>query len=383
MKVALRITVTWLVLGCPLISSAELPSNNNPDNQIRFATSEGAAARRAQLVRFIWAGGLPEKRLPKVTEDVGAEAFKEHLKGLDQSLVARVDRLEVDILGITSRSYLIHPAKSSERPRLGIVHAGHSPPGNYIKTDYIDSIHIFLKRGGSAAMMHMPQRGWNDDKTAKLPNGKEPVIGFRGAHASHAAVVKLPDHDSSLAPGAGFQPFLEPVILCINHWAAISKGEPDVTMIGLSGGGWTTHMAAALDMRIRLSVPVAGSYPLYLRNKDKGSVGDLEQFFGPMYNEDIAPDGSGGGVATWLEVYALGGHGKGRRQIMVTARYDSCCFRGLPEETVDTFKDIVARTVQKLGHGKWEHVLDTTHRSHQISPWILTNVIEPSLRDNK
>lgn len=368
------------MLAFPLVSYSELPTNNNPENQIRFTTVEEAAGRRSQLVNFIWESGLPEERLPEVTEDIGTVALKEHLKGLDQSLVDRINRLEMNVIGISSFAYMVHPSRSSDTPRLGIVHAGHSPLGSYIKRDYIDSIHIFLKKGFSVAMMHMPQRGWNVDKTAELPNGKEVTIGLGGAHASHGAIVKLPDKDSSLAPGAGFRPFLEPVIVCINHFFSISKGTPGVTMIGLSGGGWTTHMAAALDTRIRLSIPVAGSYPLYLRNKDNASVGDLEQFFVPMYDEDIAPDGSGGGVATWLEVYALGGHGKGRRQVMVTARYDSCCFGGPPEETVDTFKDIVARKAKELGQGQWEHVLDTTHRSHQISPWVLSHVIEPNLR---
>ena len=33
-------------------------------------------------------------------------------------------------------------------------------------------------------------------------------------------------------------------------------------MIGLSGGGWSTTVAAALDPRIGLSLPVAGSVHL-------------------------------------------------------------------------------------------------------------------------
>ncbi len=61
----------------------------------------------------------------------------------------------------------------------------------------------------------------------------------------------------------------------------------------------------------------------------------------------------------------------------VTAQYDSCCFRGDPEETVNTFKDIVAETVKSLGQGRWEHMLDTTHRSHMISPWVFEQVVVP------
>jgi len=63
----------------------------------------------------------------------------------------------------------------------------------------------------------------------------------------------------------------------------------------------------------------------------------------------------------------------------VTAQYDSCCFRGDPEKTVDTFKDIVAESVKTLGQGQWEHRLDTTHRSHMISPWALKEAVAPIL----
>ena len=374
MRRILLITITSIVLGPSVVRSAELPTNNDPNNQIRFATPEEAAARRGKLIRFIWPEGLPTQCQPTVTENVGAEAFKEHLKGVDNSLVRRVDRLETEPLGIRSITYLIHPAKSSDTPRLGIVHAGHSGRGNYMEKSYYDSINLLLSSGFSAAMMHMPLRGWHDDETAELPSGQTLPI-----KTGHNGIIRLPQNESSLAPGAGFRPFLEPVVMCINHWTAVSGGEPDVTMLGLSGGGWATHMAAALDTRIRLSIPVAGAYPLYLRNKDRGSVGDLEQTFGPLYDENIASDGSGGGVATWLEVFALGGFGPGRRQAMVTAQYDSCCFRGDPKKTVDTFKDVVAKSVKTLGQGQWEHRLDTTHRSHQISPSVLKEVVKPTL----
>ena len=378
MKTFILLSLIWAIFGNSSSVFAELPTNNDPTRQIRFASVEEAAARREKLIRFIWSDGLPDCQ-PTVTKNVGEAALKQHLKGVDRSLVKRIDRLELEVLGIRSLAYLIHPAKSSDTARLAIVHAGHSRPGDFIKRDYHDSIHLFLRQGFSAVMMHMPQRGWHDDATAELPNGKTPNVGIS---KGHAAIVNLPKQDSSVALGAGFRPFLEPVVACVNHWMRISDGVTDVLMIGLSGGGWTTHMAAAVDERICLSFPVAGSFPLYLRNNDRGSVGDLEQFFGPLYDENIARDGSGGGVATWLEIYALGGFGEGRRQVMVTAQHDSCCFRGDPEKTVNTFRDVVADCVKLLGRGQWEHKLDTTHRGHMISSWIIREVVAPIVHDS-
>ena len=54
--------------------------------------------------------------------------------------------------------------------------------------------------------------------------------------------------------------FLEPVIRTIN-WAT-KQGYKRVIMIGKSGGGWTTTLIAALDARVALSFPIAGSISL-------------------------------------------------------------------------------------------------------------------------
>lgn len=370
----LTFTIAWAMLVPLVARAADLPTNNDPENQLRFSTANEADARRNQLIRFIWPDGLPNES-PTVTRDVGPEAFAEHLALLEPSLISRVDRLETNVLGFVSLAYLLHPVAPSDPPSLAIVQAGHSKRGDYLEPSYTEPIHLFLERGYAVVMLHMPLKGWHDDGTAVLPNGAvvDPVT-------KHDEIVMLPEHDPSLATGAGFRPFLEPVVACINHWVGLGTGPPDVTMVGLSGGGWTTHMAAALDTRIRLSIPVAGSYPLYLRNgpENRGSVGDLEQFFSPLYDENIAEDGSGGGVATWLEIYALGGYGEERKQVMVTAPQDSCCFYGDPATTVDTFKEIVADSVAGLGKGEWSHVLDTTHEGHMISPWVVENVIEPN-----
>jgi hypothetical protein len=171
------------------------------------------------------------------------------------------------------------------------------------------------------------------------------------------------------------------VVQVINYFQSVTPHAGDVSMMGLSGGGWSTSMMAAPDTRIKLSVPVAGSFPFYLRNVDPNSMGDAEQDNLAMFDENVAADGSGGGVVTWLEVYALGGCGEGRRQIMVSNRYDQF-FSGTAG---DSFKDIVSGLVaQRLGKGKWDYFLDATHgdaahREHLISPHVTDQVLLPAL----
>jgi ABC-type proline/glycine betaine transport system ATPase subunit len=52
--------------------------------------------------------------------------------------------------------------------------------------------------------------------------------------------------------------FLEPVILAVNYAVNVLKYET-IVLMGLSGGGWSTTIAAAVDPRIQLSMPTAGS----------------------------------------------------------------------------------------------------------------------------
>ena len=54
--------------------------------------------------------------------------------------------------------------------------------------------------------------------------------------------------------------FVEPLHLTVNY--ALSLGYKRVVMMGKSGGGWTTTVCAALDPRIHVSFPIAGSIPL-------------------------------------------------------------------------------------------------------------------------
>src|SRR4029434_4019570 len=81
-------------------------------------------------------------------------------------------------------------------------------------------------------------------------------------------------------------------------------------------------------------------------------------------------------VATWLEIYSLGGYGNGRKQIMVTNLFDPCCFSGT---YADGFKAIVSTKVSVLGQGEWGYYRDSTTHMHEISANTLDTIILPAL----
>lgn len=364
----------WLIACASPLLGAE-PTNDQPTTHIRFNTAAEADAKRQQLIDYIWAAGLPTMRLPNVTANVATP------NGIDASLVASVDCLDATVsgLGFHSISYLLHPKNTANVGRLAIVQQGHCPAADGLSYGIGDTANRLLQEGYSVIAMNMPLNGWNMDSTFVV-NGTAITVPSTGVQG-HDDMFQLlcPKY---VGDGPMFRSFLEPVVQGINYFESITPATKDVTMIGLSGGGWTTSMAAAIDTRINLSIPVAGSAPLYVRNRI-GSAADTEQIYTPLYDERINADGSGGGVATWLEIYALGGYGAERRQIMVTIPGEVVGLFGTTWVTDSiygaTVNGLLTDVMDELHEGQWRYAYDVSSTAHQISPWTIDNVIMPAL----
>src|SRR5262245_4090580 len=139
-------------------------------------------------------------------------------------------------------------------------------------------------------------------------------------------------------------------------------------MIGLSGGGWTTTVYAAIDPTIRLSLPVAGTIPLWLRSG--GSVGDTEQTLSSFYQ-----------IAGYPDLYVLGSYGTGRKQVQILNRRDDCCFgerqhqgKASYDDAVREYERQVRLALVKLG-GAFRLEIDEAAPSHMISWNALVNTI--------
>lgn len=362
-------------VGCSTASAAvrtampEMPTNGDPTNQIRFDAPAEADAKRQQLTNWIWPNGLPAA-LPSVQKNI---SNTQDINGITKSLFSSVDRLDADVssMDFHSISYLIHPTNTTHANQLAIVHQGHRYYDGRLSLGIDTTANRLLQEGYTVMLMQMPIKGWNYDSSVVLPGGKTVTFDH---HDKMFQRLTPP----AIADGGVFRFFIEPVVQNINYFKSEVENPGNVAMIGISGGGWTAHLAAAVDPRIKLSIPIAGSAPLYCRSEV--NWGDMEQVYAPLYAEDIGPkpDQSGGGVATWLEIYALGGYGDGRSQIYVTNKREPA--NVFPGEFPDTFKDIVSDLVaEELGKGKWQHVYDTSTTEHQINPWTLDNVILPAL----
>jgi hypothetical protein len=136
--------------------------------------------------------------------------------------------------------------------------------------------------------------------------------------------------------------FMEPIAVSLNYLETsyTADGFPhyrDYSMTGLSGGGWTTTLYAAIDPRIKTSIPVAGSVPMYLRWGS--SLGDGEQTLPELY-----------ALAGYPDLYVLGTAGSDRRQVQVLNRRDRCCFgesAGMYDATANGPWDLAMRGIEK------------------------------------
>jgi hypothetical protein len=192
----------------------------------------------------------------------------------------------------------------------------------------------------------------------------------------HEAIMRLATEGSPL------RFFLEPTALGLNYLQQKSGSESipkyrRFQMVGLSGGGWTTTVYAALDPRIACSVSIAGTLPLYLRFN--GSVGDQEQFEPNFYR-----------LAGYPDLYLLAANGKGRSHIQILNRRDDCCFgeaqhdpkaSGLSyDEMVHLLQAEMKKAAVKIGKATFRLEIDETAPSHMISHHAIEKVLLPELK---
>ena len=227
-------------------------------------------------------------------------------------------------------SHVYHFIPKTPNNKVVLYHQGHNSDIYSIKENVIK----LLDEGYSVLSFCMPLMGLNN---------KKPTINF-----PRFGRIKIKGHRQMkfLNPTNGHpvKYFLEPVIEVLNY-IETNFSYSQISMTGLSGGGWTTALVSAIDTRIQNNFPVAGSNPFYLVSNDPGSWGeDYEHSIPELYR-----------ITNNLELYILGSYGTGRRQVQILNQFDICCYSGVRFRTYD---DILRIRLQKLSLGKFEVFLD-------------------------
>jgi pimeloyl-ACP methyl ester carboxylesterase len=255
--------------------------------------------------------------------------------------------------GFISKICFFHPQKSNGLGIPIIYHTGHGfgmlQEDLYVNYKIADEYHskvidFFLSRGYDVIGIDMPLYGANVYPAEVIEHGTTiPIYG-------HNALFNL-EHP--------FYYFMAPLKSVIDYLEK-EKGWKQFVMVGLSGGGWTTTLYSAMDERITLSFPVAGSIPISLR-KTEEDKGDLEQNYPDFYDR-----------FNYSTLYFLAAAGKGRRQFQILNQKDNCCFA---INGNNYWSDNIKTRLRRLHlPGSYEFYLDTISQTHRISTASLNKI---------
>jgi len=339
-----------------LLCAAALSAFAQNHRAITVTSSAKVESTRAALIQYIWGTSWET-----VTAKQPRLIDRHYKPQTDDSLPASISNLEsidrLDVGGLAaSTAFVLYPARPNLHKAV-ILHQGHA-------CDLLD-------RGAHPVHLEFAIR--------KLVGAGYTVAAMRMPlyqSPAHCGASRAHDKLFDLHPrtGSPVQYFMEPIARTVNYLVAHHPDVQEIDMVGLSGGGWSTTLYAAIDPRIVKSIPVAGTLPLYLRGTQYNH--DLEQYVASLYR-----------VAGYQDLYALGAAGNGRLQLQILNRYDDCCFGekqhtvGQPPytEAIRNYERDVRNALHQIGTGAFVLHLDQSAHYHQISTEAIEKVILPVL----
>lgn len=320
-----------------------------PLSRMTVTSPAKAASARRKLSHAIWGTDTPTpvglKSSPGDTNDGQLAPSYFHrtpLQSLWHELVLNPLPTIGTGLGLQARTW--SGRFSNVPPGLAIINSGHGegffntgkePP--HFSIPGVDALAAALTaKGYDILLSSMPLMGENLFSVA--------YVGEENGRRQHDTLGTNP----AFAPthGSPLRYFLDPVCATLDYLLTRHRYSR-VVEIGLSGGGWTTTVHAALEPRITSAYAIAGSVP----SEDRlfYDLGDWEQRALPL---------------DYLDLYALSVTEAGRRSWLSYHAEDSCCFR---ENEVLPWASALARRLATFP-GKFSIKMEMAQTVHDISP---------------
>ena len=312
-------------------------------NIIKIKSRKDGQSKRNNLIQYIWRGDKISgyENVALLSKTVSSPLTEEIKNLLEVSL------LEVKLpKGFTSKYYKFIP--KNNKNCLFIFHQGHAMKIYLHGSGKL--IRKFVEHGCVVLGFMMPNEGLNYETKIIMDDTFGP-LEING----HLTIGKLDSKEFS-----PIRLFVEPVISAITNELR-SNNYSKIGMAGISGGGWTTTLVSAIDLRIDKSYPIAGSLPIYLRTS-AASWGDWEQHHLPLYR-----------VANYLELYILAALEKNRSQIQILNTFDPCCFSGTHYRL---YEDKIINLLDEMDAGKYKVFSDSSHYKHTISDASVQLILE-------
>ncbi|MEK6193294.1 MAG: hypothetical protein N2F24_03560, partial [Deltaproteobacteria bacterium] len=322
----------------PTVEPTDMPGleavpNVDVDALIRIHTPEDVEETRLALLEFIFGEPILPEVLPEVdtySPDDDTVWLLNPYKAFDTTVLTL--RMAHDLV-----SNMVLVNGSEENDTLLLYYTGHAG-----LTEFDQKNTVKLARAGyDVLIIYLPMKGLNDPSTGNNPVAK--------LETKCCGVIRLGQHHHLNLLERPISYFLTPVAAGLNY--AESLGYSNFVMIGFSGGGWATTVYAALDLRISISIPVAGTAPLWMRIPGYED-GDFEASYLELYE-----------IANYLELYVIGAYGEGRYQNQVVNFFDPCCYGG---GRAEYYVPAVQTRLKELGAGKFDLFIDRRHTDHAV-----------------
>jgi hypothetical protein len=314
--------------------------------EIRAGDPAQLAQLRARANAFVWKGRPPADGATNSARDLSADPRVSQIREARSAQALTIGMrhgIEVQVL------YLRAAAPS--RNCLFLYHQDHQA----VFLGERDFYARMLAAGCDVIAIPMP-----------LTVGAAPVTvqvdGESRTIAEHADFAAL--ETDAFSPMAYF---LQPSVMSLNHALSV-RGYDRIAAVGLSGGGWTATVLAALDNRVTHVYPVAGSLPLYLMGITRRNRGDWEQRYPAFYK-----------TSNYFELYLLGVLEPHRRAVHIYNRNDNCCYNAV---LTAGFSAQVEGIAKRWDLGSIRFRIDEVSPNHNISAdameFIVSDVLETS-----
>lgn len=261
--------------------------------------------------------------------------------------------------GVKTYGFLWQTKKSNASKNLIIYHLGHGYTGN----DELNFYNEAIKNGFDILIIGMPgltiNINYNQFPAKFSKNGNFLDLQLNGfGSQSHGNYRFFYDKKN---------PNLDPISLFISgNYYLINKLAPkydNIIMVGLSGGGWSTSIIAALNTNIAASWSYAGSIPLAFRINGS-NTGDWEQIESSIWRD-----------YDYWDFYILSlvdKNGKFRRShSLVHHDKDKCCFKDpLASEFSAIVKDLSLDGLSAEVIEQTQHMVDYKLAFKKINQWL-------------
>lgn len=239
-----------------------------------------------------------------------------------------------------NRATLLRPKQ--QKPCSFIWHDGHGDKPLFGGGDQV--VTAALRAGCRVIIMQMPLK-WPNPHVATLPNRAQVDLDEPYYISLHNRIAML-----NTPERAAIDLFIAPVVGMVEFLKQIAPNDP-VYMAGLSGGGWTTTVAAAADPRIEKSMNIAGSKTIPdLAN----CAGDYEQCLPELYSK-----------VSMEQMYVLASSTAPRVHAQVLNRNDTCCYRG---DRGTEYATQVTEASLAAGGGTFDFEVDDALYDHAVPP---------------